>query len=546
MIMRQYTRMLYRTAACLIGAALLFASCEKSDNNTEGLDIPDSTTRCLLQPPTIGVMPFGAGSPVTRAVVAMKEEQQAFNVGEELGNIITLGNSPVEETPQTRTLTSGAYCRIVVYKLEDWNSGTMKVLEQRLCKQGSTDYFPDLGDSTEPIYLYPGSYKIFCYSFNKTTTDKMAKLTNGTLNVPLSDGDDFMSVVIEKTIIFSQLGTNVALGAVTLQHRCCRLIGTLKAEAFENATGIAASPIPSLGVTSTFTTSGNWSIKGNSFTGSATSIATKHFTLSESGNDYMGVLMLLPLTKQALTTSYTFLPNGAATNVTASNRSISSSATFASNGSYSFTIKAIGAYVLTDPIDGYVQIGDYKWAYANLNGSNKKQETYPWVSGNYNGSDNDYWRWNMLDIDISEVYPPSANTWSSSTDPCKSGLRGNWKVPPLSYFENLIEYGIYRKRVYIKGLTMLTDEFSVVSGNGLEGCVFVDPTLGTCIFLPACGSRKGASIAVSKGSGVYWTSTKSTTWKSVAFSFATYRFGKGHMGMVDSYTTQGLPLRCAQ
>lgn len=121
-------------AAGLLALALLAAACEKTDNDTQGPDMPGENAQCLLEAPAIGIEPFGAGSPATRAAQAIKEEQQAFNVGEELGNIITLGNSKAEETPQTRTLNTGAYCRIVVYKLEDWNNNTMKVLEQRLCK----------------------------------------------------------------------------------------------------------------------------------------------------------------------------------------------------------------------------------------------------------------------------------------------------------------------------------------------------------------------------------------------------------------------------
>lgn len=253
--MRRFTQLIH-CAACLIGAALLLASCEHNDNPTGDMDLPDMNARCMLQPPAISVEPFGGTTPATRAAVAMKEERQAFNIGEELGNIITLGNSETEDTPQTRAFAAGTYYRIVVYKLDDWNNNTMKVIEQRLCKTGSSDYFADLGDVTTPIYLYPGSYKIFCYSFNKTTANKMAKLADGAANVSLSDGDDFLSVVIDKTITASQLGTNVALGSVILQHRCCRLIGTLTAEAF-TSTGIAASPTPSLSVTSTFNTAGN-------------------------------------------------------------------------------------------------------------------------------------------------------------------------------------------------------------------------------------------------------------------------------------------------
>ena len=404
----------------LILAMTLLTGCDKSDRTVGIVDLPDTNTQYTLLPPAISIEPFGGGSPATRAALAMKEERQAFNIGEELGNIITLGNSEAEDTPQTRAFANGTYYRIVVYKLSEWNVASPKIHAQRLCKTGQTAYVTDKGDSTEPICLDPDDYRVFVYSFNKTTADKLDKLADGAVNVPISDGDDFLSSdIITKNISTSQLGTNVALGTITLKHRCCRLTGTLTAEAF-TSTGIGTSPTPSLSVTSTFNTAGNWSIKSTTFSGSATSSAAKTIPLSKSGNTYTGTVMLLPLSGKSLTASYTFKPNGATKNVTASNKSISGSATFSGGGSYSFTIKAIGAYVLT--ATNPVQIGSYKWAYANLNGSNRKMETYPWVSGKQNGSDNDYWRWNVLTVDTSSGYPASAFDWSTSTDPCRSGL----------------------------------------------------------------------------------------------------------------------------
>lgn len=539
--MRRYIRMINRSAACLIGAALLLAACEKSDNNTEGLDIPDSSTRCLLQPPTIGVMPFGGGSPATRAAQAIKEEQQAFNVGEELGNIITLGNSPVEETPQTRTLTSGAYCRVVIYKLEDWNNNTMKILEQRLCKQGSTDYFAELGDSTEPIYLYPGDYKIFCYSFNKTTTDKkMAPLTDGTPNVLLSDGDDFISVVKDLTITAADLGTNVALGTITLQHRCCRLIGILKSSEFNGSSGIAASPAPTLSAVSTFTTQGKWSIKDTDFMPTATTAANtaKAFTLTSAGESLSDTLLILPLTNQALSATYNFKPNGSSTNITASNKYVNTSTTFNSGGSYSITIKAIGAYVPST--ESPVIIGSYKWAPANLN-KYKYLESNAWTSGAINGNDNDYWRWNVLNVDTSGDYPATGSQWASSSDPCREGLGSPWCVPPKEYFDDLIGYALDTKKVHINGATATTNTNGWVEVNNVSGCVFVDDSRGTCTFLPATGSRFMSKYYQVGYHGTYWSSKIYSSKKAY-----TLYVSSSQVVVSDYDISNGLPLRCSQ
>lgn len=496
------------TAFCLVTALTFLASCDRSDNPAEGMDIPDMNAKYLLQPPAISVEPFGGSTPATRAAVAMKEEQQAFNVGEELGNIITLGNSEMEDMPQTRTLTAGAYCRIVVYKLEDWNSGTMKVLEQRLCKQGSTDYSAELGDSTEPIYLYPGSYKIFCYSFNETNTGKMAPLAvDGTANVPLSDGDDFMSVVIDKTITASQLGTNVSLGTVTLQHRCCQLIGILTSEVFPG-TGISTSPDPTLSAVSTFTTAGNWSIKGTSFTPTSTAAANtaKAFTMAKSGNDYKGTMIILPLTSKALSASYNFKPNGASKNITASEKTVTTSTSFGSGSSYSFTIKAIGGYVLTkpNPTTAPIQVGSYKWAYANLKSGNS-METHPWVSGELNGSDQSYWHWNASVANDLSPYKYSTATWLATYDPCLDGLGNSWCVPTSTKLRNLAALRLVNKRVLINDVVVTTNAYGWVKSGNVVGSVFVDTGRLTCIFLPAAGISGYNKTPTEVGeAGYYW------------------------------------------
>lgn len=495
------------TAFCLVTALTFLASCDRSDNPAEGMDIPDMNAKYLLQPPAISVEPFGGSTPATRAAVAMKEEQQAFNVGEELGNIITLGNSEMEDMPQTRTLAAGAYCRIVVYKLEDWNSGTMKVLEQRLCKQGSTDYSAELGDSTEPIYLYPGSYKIFCYSFNETNTDKMAPLAvDGTANVPLSDSDDFMSVVIDKTITASQLGTNVSLGTVTLQHRCCQLIGILTSEVFSD-TGISNSPYPTLSAVSTFTTAGNWSIKGESFTPTSTTAAntTKAFTMTKSGNDYKGTMIILPQSIKALSASYNFKPNGASNNITATEKSVSTSTSFDSGRSYSFTIKAIGGYVLTipNPTTDPIQVGSYKWAYANLNSGNS-METHPWVSGELNGSDQAYWCWNALEANDISPWNYVAKKWMDQYNPCINGLGNSWRIPTSAQLKNLAALRLVNKRVLINGVVVTTNAYGWVTSGNVVGSVFVDTGRLTCIFLPAAGISGRATTPHEIGEAGYY------------------------------------------
>lgn len=526
-------------AAGLLALALSMIACEKTDNDTQGPDMPGENARCLLEAPAIGIEPFGAGSPATRAAQAIKEEQQAFNVDKELGNIITLGNSKTDETPQTRTLNTGAYCRIVIYRLEDWNNNTMKVLVQRLCKQGSSSYFADHGDVTTPIYLDPGSYKVFCYSFNKTANTKMGKLADGAVNVPLSDGDDFLSVVKDLSITSAQLGTSISLGTVTLEHRCCQLIGKLTAEAF-TSTGIGTSPAPTLSAVSTFTTAGNWSIKGNSFAATATADQNKEFTMTKSGNDYKGTMIILPLSGKALKTNYNFKPNGSSVIITATDKQVNASATFSPGGSYSFTVKAIGAYVPST--ESPVLIGDYAWATANLN-HDKKLETNTWVSGQLNGSDNDYWRWNSDAVDTSDAWGSSESPWNIKRDPCRAGMGYPWKVPPYENYVNLVEYVLKNKRVLVNGLTLTTNDNGWVSSEVVKGCVFADTSRGTCIFLPAAGERSAADYYGIGYKGYFWSGTINPTNSDAAY---TLMFDSNGCGVGSKARKYGYSMRCSQ
>lgn len=541
-------------AICLLSVIALFTSCDKTDNVAGGIDSPDENTRYLLQPPYISIEPFGGGSPATRSAVAIEKERQAFNIGDELGNIITLGNSEIEDTPQTRVVAD-TYYRIVIYKKSDWDNNSLNIHAQRLCKTGSSAYLADAGDVTTPIYLNPGDYRIFCYSFNKTSYTKLTPLANGATNVPLSDEDDFLSSdIIEKSISSSQLGTSVPLGTITLKHRCCRLIGTLSTAAFSSA-GINATPKPSLSVTSTFYTAGNWSIKSSGFSGTSTSSAAKTIDLSASVNTYTGSLIVLPPSGQSLSASYSFQPKGEK-QVTGNNKPITTNTTFSSGGSYSFTIQAVGAYVLTET--EAVKIGSHTWAKANLNGTTKQQESKPWISGPLTGSgipsasgsttatsaNNDWWRWNVLNIDTDSSNGNKEDTWNISNDPCRSGLRGSWIVPPMTYFEDLVAtYKLVNKRVYINGETMTTNGYGWVKGNNTVGCVFADTNLGTCIFLPVAGYRTGSSYRNVGTSGNYWSATLDTSTTSYPYSLIFYSSG---CNVSNGDRSDGFSLRCAQ
>lgn len=546
--MKEYMRMIQK-AACLIGAAALFlASCEKSEEIIDSYP-PLNDEQCMLLPSLIGVEPFGGGSVFTRAASAIQKERQQFNVGEELGNIVTLGNGETENIPQTRAdLAAGVFYRMVVYKLDDWNNNSLKVHEQRLCKAGSTTYFADHGDVTTPIYLNYGSYKIFCYSFNKTTADKMTKLADGDANVALADGDDFMSVVIDKTIAAGQMGTNVSLGALTLYHRCCKLTGNLTAEGFGTNT---ITGTPSLSISGTFTQTGNWSINGSTFAVGTTANITRTFSLSGSGASRSGSVIMLPFTNKALKATYSFKPSGATTTISATNASLSTGTTFTSGGNYTFTVKGLGAYVITEGVES-LKIGTYTWATRNVRWNNTFETNLKiWESGNLRGGSqattssattgndfNSYFNWGRKTPSTNDTDYDKGSTWPSSQNPCPSGYR----VPTTPEINDLIMKKVPQTaKVAINGeIFTINNAVGFYSGNKAKGAVLKDGL--NVLFLPAAGHRKAAGWELIGSFGLYWCSNGLAGDGARAHGLTV---GPGSLGIYDGYLRQlGFSVRC--
>ena len=512
--MKLYMQMIQSSAAfLLVAVALLLVSCEKSE------DINDSYPasgdgQCMLLPPSIMVEPFGGGSVFTRAASAIKEERQQFNVGEELGNIITLGNGETgtEEIAQTRaSIASGVFYRIVVYTAAEYNAGSLKITEQRLCKVGSTTYFDEAGDSTEPIYLNPGAYKIFCYSFNNATA--IAKLSDGDLTIALKDGDDFMSTnILDKTITNANLGNNVNLGGITLYHRCCKLTGNLTAEGFTNGN---ITGTPSLSISGTFSQTGTWSIKGSSFS-QGTTLTSRTIPLSGSGASRSGNVIMLPFPSTALKTTYSFKPTDAKAPVAKSDATLSSGQTFSSGGNYSFTIKAIGAYVITEGVES-IQIGSYTWATRNCRWNNTFETNLDiWNSGNLRGSGqgttssattssdyNSYFNWGRKTPSTSTTDYEKGGSWSSSNNPCPSG----YIVPTTTHFKDLVTKIVPSgKKVMINGeIHMIGNAKGFYNGSKARGMVLVDGS--NVLFFPAAGRRDGTKWYEIGSCGYYWSST---------------------------------------
>ena len=121
---------------------------------------------------------------------------------------------------------------------------------------------------------------------------------------------------------------------------------------------------------------------------------------------------------------------------------------------------------------------------------------------------------------------PSGTTWEKANDPSPAG----WRIPTLSDFETLFEYG------------KVTNEWIIV--NGIKGKKFTDVISGDSIFLPASGTRFfGDGMLVSEGTnGFYWSNTMHTSYESAVYCLNL--IGSDAATTFASGRSSGYSLRC--
>lgn len=541
--MKLHTNRIRIFISCLLGGILLLTSCEQSENDNNCNESSDKKGICNILPPLVTIEPFGTDAATRTAPEPI--EEQLYPIADELSSVLTIANTPEENTPQTRALAAGTYYQLVIYKQADWDSGTLTIAEQRLCKTGSTGFFDNTGNSIiNPIQLSQGQYQVFCYSHNSTIAANLT-LSSGSASLSMPDGIDFLSAVVNMEITGTQLGSIVTVPAITLVHRCCKLTGTLTAVYFDGGNQISASPEPSLSITGNFTSSCTWNIKTSLPNITATDNGkTKSIELHLSDENYSGSIVVLPLSAQKLTATYSFRPEKASAAVIGTNKTLSTTnTTFIPGSNHTFTIKAIGAYVLTDTSP--VTIRGVKWAKTNLK-ADKTFAANPWSGGRVDGT-NDYWRWNMLNVDTSNDYPEdNTDTWTADTDPCR--LAGNnWRIPKKAEFESLIEAPLVEKKVYIDGELLKTTKTGwIASQKGIfrNGTVFYEGPNKVVFFL-STGSRAGDQIYDSNY-GSYWSSdSEPSPYSSGRYGFYLYVFADDNL-LQSFWRSLGNSLRCVQ
>lgn len=548
----------------LLGGMMLLASCEKSESD-EHSETSGAKGTCTLLPPTVTIEPFGAGTATSRSGKVSPEEQ-VCSITDKMVNTITVENISEEDTPdetlKTRAdaFTDGVYYRLVIYKQSEWGAG-MAIAEQRLCKIGDTHYYNVDGTTSDvPINVSAGDYKVFCYSFNNTTP--IALLPTNSTNLEVSNGKDFMSAVVDLTIGADKLGSTVSI-PISLTHRCCKLTGTLAAEDFVDNKILAGSPTPELKVVGSFYSIGTWTIASELLNGKGSQTnTTVNLDLAPNADNtkYFGSTFILPVSDQILSATYNFKPTSAP-KAAADTKALSTKAKPFQGGTHvSFTIKAVGVYELTLP--GPATIGGVKWAAKNL-GQNKSFESQPWISGLWDGSSvppasgtlsndskNDYWRWNVSNVDLDKTYPdlPPSNgtTWESSKDPCRQLPGGTWRVPTRDNMQSLVDAKLSNKWVKINNeAPKKTNSYGWLDANGTRapGTIHAN-TPSNVIFLPATGDRLGNSYEKVGTRSYYWSSTLDASASNYAYYLDIASYNISVNSLYGRY--MGYSLRCVQ
>ena len=299
----------------------------------------------------------------------------------------------------------------------------------------------------------------------------IAAFTNGSVSVPATNGQNFMTYV-KPGVVINNIGSRYTLSGIVFKHHCARYRVQAIAQSgrMGKITACAGTlTLPKHNATYTFT--------NGTFTTQATT-GTINLTWDNPNamSAYSGYIYLLPQTSANVTVKLNLTIGGKAfTNksVTLSGLTLTANNTYYSNVSFTTT-------------EGYI-IGGALWANGNLYKSSNQylfySSTEKYEARAESGA---FFICNTLNPypDITTPTTP----WTEANDPCRkvTNAAGKWRLPTLTEVHQLVN------SKYIVGATL----------NGITGYKF-----GNTLFLPYSGyvPQYGSPYTESGLRGLFWS-----------------------------------------
>ena len=334
------------------------------------------------------------------------------------------GTAEGEATTRWANMDDNIVFRVVAYK----SATAAGISTSNYAGYGDYKLSGSTVQTVKSLVVPIGTYTFILYSYGNSNA--IAAFTNGSVSVPATNGQNFMTYV-KPGVVINNIGSRYTLSGIVFKHHCARYRVQAIAQAGRMGTITACAgtvTLPKHNATYTFT-NGTFTIQAT--TGSINLTWDKPNAMSV----YSGYIYLLPQTSASVTVKLNLTIGGKAfTNksVTLSGLTMAANNTYYSNVSFTTT-------------EGYI-VGGALWANGNLvytSGQYANHSNTMYCSKAANASD--YFTYNNPRPNNAEL----VTTWSDSRDPCRKVAPANtWRTPTTTDIKSLLSTGAKSQTSY--------------------------------------------------------------------------------------------------
>ncbi len=334
------------------------------------------------------------------------------------------GTAEGEATTRWANMDDNIVFRVVAYK----SATAAGISTSNYAGYGDYKLSGSTVQTVKSLVVPAGTYTFIFYSYGNSNA--IAAFTNGSVSVPATNGQNFMTYV-KPGVVINNIGSRYTLSGIVFKHHCARYRVQAIAQAGRMGTVTACAgtvTLPKHNATYTFT-------NGTFTTQATTGSINLTWDNPNAMSAYSGYIYLLPQTSANATIILNLTIGG----IAFTNRSISlSGLTLTANNTYYTNV----SFTTTE---GYI-IGGALWANGNL----------VYESGQYTNYSNtmycskaanapDYFTYNNPISNNVEL----VTTWSDSRDPCRKVAPANtWRTPTTTDIKNLLSTGAKSQTSY--------------------------------------------------------------------------------------------------